>query len=420
MEGGGTFRLSFILLSALSLVQQEVAAEEQIVLASEALTSYMKAYLNHYRSQKEGLETENEGEEELRSKDGKKEDYDEGFLDYYYDIGTSEETMPNVNWTMLKPRHPLVKPWRPNAPLPHRIMGQIIENNLLDNNLEEEFPGFKRGFRPSLAGQCGQPGPSQQIVGGEEATAHSFPWMAALFVDGKYFCGGSLISEEWVLTAAHCVDGEATEVRVLLGAHNIRIGSEAGRTERTTMMFFTHPEYDASLLQNDIALVHLGDPVEFSNSIRPVCLPTHSDAGDSLAGLEVLASGWGRPKDNATGISPVLREVSVTTIDNLTCASQYPTVVTKKILCISGLNGRSTCKGDSGGPLHLINQGVFTQVGVTSFGSVFGCEVNMHAGFTRTAAYLQWIETQTGIMVEPRPDILLNYLSYQTTIRQTW
>ena len=66
----------------------------------------MKVYLIHYRSQKEGLETENEAEEELRSnKDGKKEeDYDEGFLDYYYDIGTSEETMPNVNWTMLKPR----------------------------------------------------------------------------------------------------------------------------------------------------------------------------------------------------------------------------------------------------------------------------------------------------------------------------
>ena len=79
-----------------------------MVLASEALTSYMKAYLNHYRSQKEGLETENEVEEEKRSKDGNKEalveDDDEGFLDYYYDIGTSEETMPNVNWTMLKPR----------------------------------------------------------------------------------------------------------------------------------------------------------------------------------------------------------------------------------------------------------------------------------------------------------------------------
>ena len=81
------------------------------MLASEALSSFMKAYLTHYRRQKEGLEMEGDrdGEgQEKRSKDGDNEalveDDDEGFLDYYYDIGTSEETMPNVNWTMLKPR----------------------------------------------------------------------------------------------------------------------------------------------------------------------------------------------------------------------------------------------------------------------------------------------------------------------------
>ena len=81
-----------------------------MVLASEALTSYMKAYLTHYKRQKEGLVmVEDDGEEDKRSEDGNNnealvEDDDEGFLDYYYDIGTSAETMPNVNWTMLKPR----------------------------------------------------------------------------------------------------------------------------------------------------------------------------------------------------------------------------------------------------------------------------------------------------------------------------
>ena len=82
-----------------------------MVLASEALSSYMKAYLTHYRRQNEGLGMEGDrdsGGQEKRSKDGDNEalveDDDEGFLDYYYDIGTSEETMPNVNWTMLKPR----------------------------------------------------------------------------------------------------------------------------------------------------------------------------------------------------------------------------------------------------------------------------------------------------------------------------
>ena len=81
-----------------------------MVLASEALTSYMKAYLTHYKRQKEGVEMGEEDGEEKRSKDGNdaalvEDDDDEGFLeDYYYDIGTSAETMPNVNWTMLKPR----------------------------------------------------------------------------------------------------------------------------------------------------------------------------------------------------------------------------------------------------------------------------------------------------------------------------
>ena len=135
---------------------------------------------------------------------------------------SNQSKISAVDWSNAYPRHPVLRPWSPNAPVPYHLMGRIIENNLLGNSVEDEFPGFKRGFRPSLSGQCGQPGPAQQIVGGEEATAHSFPWMAALFVDGKvsprplhlqYFCGGSLISEEWVLTAAHCVDGGATEVR---------------------------------------------------------------------------------------------------------------------------------------------------------------------------------------------------------------
>ena len=323
--------------------------------------------------------------------------------DYFDDIGweqieTSDQSFPDVNWTMLTPRYPELNPWSPSDIVPQDVLETIAKNNLATPSIEI-FPDFTQGTK-SMAGKCGIPGPAQQIVGGEEATAHSYPWMAALFVDGKYFCGGTLISDEWVLTAAHCVDGNALEVRVLLGAHNIKDNKEEGRIDLSTMMFFTHPEYNPSLLQNDIALIHLINPIDFTSRIRPVCLPSHTESANKFEEMKVLASGWGRPADKAKGISPVLREVPLDTISNLDCTKQYPTVVNPKILCISGRGGKSTCKGDSGGPLYLVQNGTFMQVGITSFGSVFGCEVNMHAGFTRTGSYLKWIETETGIKID--------------------
>ena len=91
---------------------------------------------------------------------------------------------------------------------------------------------------PLLPGDCGLPGPAGRIVGGEEASPHQYPWMAALFIDDKWFCGGSLISDQWVMTAGHCADGGkslffgkfftkilflASSVNVMLGAHNVRL-----------------------------------------------------------------------------------------------------------------------------------------------------------------------------------------------------
>ena len=103
--------------------------------------------------------------------------------------------------------------------------------------------------------------------------------------------------------------------------------------------------------QNDIALIHLGESVEFTSQVRPVCLPS-KQTGKVEAGQRVVASGWGRPTDTAKGISPVLREVNLETIDNIECLKQYPTVVNPNIVCISGEAGKSTCKGDSGETLR--------------------------------------------------------------------
>merc|ERR1712234_46188 len=133
-----------------------------------------------------------------------------------------------------------------------------------------------------LQTECGIEGPpsKDRIVGGFEAEPNQWPWQVALFVDNAWFCGGSLISENYVLTAAHCVDG-ASYYDIMAGAHNVRESSEPNS------------------LSNDIALIELPSPITFNDYIKPSCLPSVRDT----------ATGWGKPSDNAGGISPVLRIV---------------------------------------------------------------------------------------------------------------
>jgi len=310
-------------------------------------------------------------------------------------IPAVKKTLPPINWDNIQAKYPTFTPWDPKEQLPQDLLENIIN---MGPPTSERTPGYKKGTK-SMAGECGMPGPSERIVGGTEATPHSYPWMAALFVDGKWFCGGTLISDEWVLTAAHCAK-DASEMRIMLGAHEIKEESEEGRIEVITRDFFTHENYNTINLHNDLALVHLPEPVTFTDTIRPVCLPTWSDWETIWAEELVQASGWGKPTDQATSVSPVLREVTVDVIKNRVCALQYPTVINKNIICISGHDGKSTCSGDSGGPIHLVTDGIFKQLGITSFGSSLGCEIGMHAGFTRVASFLEWIETNTGIAIE--------------------
>jgi len=311
-------------------------------------------------------------------------------------VGSLPTVKKSINWDNIKPRYPTFTPWDPKDQLPQDLLRDIIN---MGPPTSERYPGYKKGTK-SMAGECGIPGPMENIVGGSEATPHSYPWMAALFVDDSWFCGATLISDEWVLTAAHCAH-DASEMKVMLGAHNVREAAEEGRLELITRDFFTHEKYSQITLHNDLALVHLPEPVNFTNIIRPVCLPKHSESDEHWAHEDCQASGWGKPTDSATSISPELREVTVDTITNIACALEYPTVVNKNIICISGKNGKSTCNGDSGGPLHLVQDGVFKQIGITSFGSSLGCEIGMHAGFTRPASFLEWIETNTGIAIDP-------------------
>jgi len=311
-------------------------------------------------------------------------------------LAAAPKSGAEINWDKIQPRLPTITPWNKVYDLPQHVLQAILNQ---EPQSTQRHPGYKKGSL-DLSGECGISG-AKRIVGGDESTPHKYPWMAALFVDDKWFCGGSLVSDEWVLTAAHCA-ADASEMLVMLGAHNVRDASEEGRMELTTTDFFTHPGWSQISLHNDLALVHLPQPVNFTSEISPVCLPSYSEAGEAFAHLEAWASGWGKPTDSADSISPVLREVETETITNLICALEFPFQITKNVICISGAEGKSTCNGDSGGPLHLVeSNGVHKQIGITSFGSSLGCEIGFHAAFTRTTSYLEWIETETNVEIQP-------------------
>ncbi|KAI9558950.1 chymotrypsin-like protein [Daphnia sinensis] len=266
---------------------------------------------------------------------------------------------------------------------------------------KNQYVPVKRAATVDTRGFCGTVKTTNQdrIVGGTEAVPNSLPWQVALFIDDQYFCGGSLISPDWVLTAAHCADN-ATFFNIMLGAHNVRLtaAEEPNRVEYRSEVYTIHPNWGPNLLRNDMALIKLPEPVTFTDAISPICLAPATEP--SHAGDPLHVSGWGKPSDAATGISPVLREVDVVGITNQECVAAYSILTIRDSnICVSTLGGKSSCNGDSGGPLSYINNGVFNQVGVVSFGSNQGCELEIPAGFARVSSFADWISSVTGLVI---------------------
>jgi len=263
----------------------------------------------------------------------------------------------------------------------------------------------KKGTNIDVKATCGIEGPpfadhaEGKIVGGHEAQEHEWPWQVALFIDDAWFCGGAIISENYVLTAAHCADG-ASYFDIMAGAHNVRASSEPHRVEITSYNGWTHPQWNTQDLSNDLALIELPSPIDFNDYIKPSCLPSTGDTADEDE--LVTCTGWGKPSDSAGGISPVLRMVEdLPIISNRACNDVYG-IVGSGVVCIDTTGGKGTCNGDSGGPLNMKADvkaagQQWKQVGIVSFGASAGCEVGYPAGFTRTEYYLDWIMSETGM-----------------------
>ncbi|KAG8233806.1 hypothetical protein J437_LFUL008026 [Ladona fulva] len=290
------------------------------------------------------------------------------------------------------PRPP-VNPVYSKGKWEHIMRNQVIR--------PESYPNYKKGLKPQPASAGRHTGHvNSRIVGGEIATHGQFPWQVLISMDNSYVCGGSLIASNWILTAGHCADDFRNFV-VVLGAQNVNNQVEPGREIVQTTDKIVHEGYDPVEINNDISLLKLPSDIQTSQYINMVRLPSYSMASDDLVGRTVTVSGWGKPSDGASGISPDLRFVSMPVMTNQECAQTYGDVITPSKICTDTQGGRSSCNGDSGGPLVLTgSDGVMIEVGIVSFGAAAGCEQGYPAAFTRVTSFLEWIETNTGIQID--------------------
>ncbi|KAM8709575.1 hypothetical protein ACLKA7_016390 [Drosophila subpalustris] len=242
--------------------------------------------------------------------------------------------------------------------------------------------------------------PDGRITNGQLAEPGQFPYQVGLllYVDGgAAWCGGSLISDRWIVTAAHCTDALTTGVDVYLGAWNRQDKTEKGQqiVFVETKNVIVHENWEPTTLSNDISLIKLPVPIEFNERIQPVKLPVKSDSYNTYAGQQGVASGWGKISDSATGATDKLQFIEVPIMNNSGCSPWFGGVVGDSQICIKTTGGTSTCNGDSGGP--LVSAETKELIGATSFGIALGCEKGWPGVFTRITSYLDWIEKHSGV-----------------------
>nr|KAF6383975.1 transmembrane serine protease 15 [Pipistrellus kuhlii] len=245
---------------------------------------------------------------------------------------------------------------------------------------------------------CGEkmvaPEVSPKIVGGNNAKEGAWPWLTALSYNGKLLCGASLVSNAWLVSAAHCVYGrnlEPSKWKAILGLHTTSNLTSPQVVTRLIDQIIINPHYNKRSKDSDIAMMHLEFKVNYTDYIQPICLPEENQ--NFLPGRICSIAGWGRIFHNGP-TADILQEAEVPLISNEKCQQQMPEyTITENMVCAGYEEGGiDSCQGDSGGPLMCQENNRWLLAGVTSFGKQ--CALPNRPGvYARAPRFMEWIQS---------------------------
>jgi len=227
-----------------------------------------------------------------------------------------------------------------------------------------------------------------RIVGGEPAAVGEYPHQIALLwggVGGSLMCGGSLVSDTWVVTAAHCCDGEsARNLAVQVGSYHLN-HADNGQEDIPVKTIVMHQNYDSFTVENDICLLELETPATMTDTVATIGLPSNHEEYD--AGTVCTVTGWGAVSEGGH-LANKLQKVEVPVVSDEDCRSAYGQEDIADSMICAGLDqgGKDSCQGDSGGPMMCGNQ----LSGIVSWG--YGCAEAGYPGvYTQTSYFRKWI-----------------------------